>query len=83
MMETSLTCQQMLTLLSDYVEGHLSEALCEEIERHVNVCHNCFVIVDSLRKTLILYRRLERPEVPRDVEVRLYRTLNLEDFLSD
>ena len=78
-----LTCQQMLAVLSDYIEGQLPEDLCTAIERHMEQCHNCYVVVDSLRKTVILYQRLDRPDVPEDVTIRLYRTLNLEEFLSD
>ncbi len=78
-----LTCEEILNLLSEYVDGQLSPDLCEAIERHMAECHNCYVVVDSLRKTLILYHRLEPPEMPRDVEARLFRVLNLEDFLND
>jgi len=77
-----LTCEEMLSLLSDYVDGQLSPQLCEAIERHMAECHNCYVVVDSLRKTIVLYRQLEPPEMPKEVETRLFRVLNLEDFLE-
>lgn len=78
-----LTCEEILNLLSDYVDGQLSPELCKEIERHMAECRDCYVVVDSFRKTLILYHRLDPPEMPREVEARLFRVLNLEDFLHD
>ena len=78
-----LTCEEILNLLSEYVDGELSPDLCEAIERHMAECRDCYLVVDSLRKTLVLYHRLDPPDMPRDVETRLFRVLNLEDFLND
>lgn len=80
--QAMLTCKEIINLLSDYIDGHLSPDICEAIEQHMAECHNCYVIVDSLRKTVILYRQLEPPEMPSDVEARLFRVLNLEDYLD-
>lgn len=76
-------CRSLLGSLSDYVDGTLGEELCEEIERHVAECQDCTVVVDTLRKTISLYHdsAAEAGEVPGVVRERLYRTLNLEDYL--
>lgn len=76
-------CKALLGSLSDYVDGTLGEELCEEIERHVSECQNCRVVVDTLQKTIYLYHETAADEtvVPSPVRERLYRTLNLEDFL--
>ena len=70
-------------MLNEYVDGVLSPELCRELEAHMRECHNCYVLVDSLRKTIILYRKLEPPEMPKEVEMRLFRVLNLEEFISE
>jgi anti-sigma factor RsiW len=76
-------CRSLLGCLSDYVDGTLSEELCEEIERHIAECRNCHVVVDTLRKTICLYHEsaVETGEVPGVVRERLFRTLNLDDFI--
>jgi len=51
-------CKDTLGILSEYVDGELDTNLCEEIERHMAECGNCRVMVDTLRKTIILYRGL-------------------------
>ncbi len=77
-------CQSLLGSLSDYVDGTLAEGLCEEIERHIAECQNCHVVVDTLRKTISLYHEsaAEAGEVPGVVRERLFRTLNLDDYLQ-
>jgi predicted anti-sigma-YlaC factor YlaD len=76
-------CKKLLGLLSDYIDGEVSSELCQEIERHVAECQNCRVVVDTLRKTISLYQTSSDPAVmPAEVRERLYRTLNLEDYLK-
>jgi anti-sigma factor RsiW len=77
-------CQSLLVLLSDYVDGELSDELCQIIENHVAGCQNCHVVVDTLRKTISLYHDCadEPTEVPGEVRRELYRTLKLEDYLQ-
>ena len=73
-------CQHLLGQLSDYVDGELEQAICEEIERHLAGCQNCRVVVDTLSKTVALYQTQGQTPVPGDVEERLYKVLNLERF---
>ena len=76
-------CRHLLGSLSEYVDGVLEEALCAEIDRHLHECENCRVVVDSLRKTVELYQTTSEPAmVPADVRERLFRRLNLEEFLT-
>ncbi len=81
-MKEALDCSEVLELLSAYVDGELSPELCRAIEAHMAVCHHCFVVLDSMNKTLILYHRLDPPEIPQEVELRLFHVLDLDDFVS-
>ncbi len=76
-------CHALLGSLSDYVDGALSEELCQEIDRHIAECEDCTIVVDSLRKTISLYHNSasENCECPGVVRERLFRTLNLNDYL--
>jgi hypothetical protein len=40
------------------------------------------VVVDTLRKTVLLYHALPEEPLPEAVAERLFRRLDLEDFLS-
>lgn len=75
-------CQHLLDDLSDFLDGEASAEVCAEIERHLAGCENCRVMVDTLRKTVILYRELPQPELPQDARQRLYQALDLEVYLT-
>jgi anti-sigma factor RsiW len=77
------SCQDLLESLSDYVDGTLGDELCSELERHLEGCENCRIVVDSLRKTVYLYQVTAMlPSVPEDVRQRLYRRLDLDEFTA-
>ncbi len=76
-------CRHLLASLSDYIDGTLTDELCLEIERHLDGCEDCRIVVDTLRKTVYLYHASSiPPSMPVDVRQRLYRRLDLESFLS-
>lgn len=76
-------CKHLLDSLSLYIDGELEAGLCAELERHLESCENCTVVVDSLRKTVLLYRKSgEGIEIPNDTRQRLYHSLHLDDFLK-
>ena len=74
----SQSCRDHLGALSDYLEGDLHPELCAEIERHLAECGNCRVVVDTLRKTVMLYRTYGHEEVPADAKARLFAVLEIE-----
>lgn len=75
-------CTQYLPELSDYLDGELSPNLCADLERHMVECERCRIVVDTTRKTIELYRSsTNKQEAPSDVKERLYKRLNLEDYL--
>lgn len=77
-------CRHLLGSLSGFVDGSLEDELCAEIQRHMEGCENCRIVVDSLRKTIYLYQELKEPAiVPEDVRQRLYRRLDLDSFLEN
>ena len=77
-------CDSLLASLSDYVDGTLSDKLCREIEQHLAECQDCHIVVDTLRKTITLVHDCadDSDELPDQVRKRLFKTLNLEDYLE-
>jgi len=77
-------CHHLLASLSEYVDGNLGPDVCSEIEHHLQGCENCRIVVDSLRKTVYLYHETaaEPATVPEDVRLRLYRLLDLDEFIG-
>lgn len=82
-MNTSKNCRNLLSSLSEYVDGELADALCQEIEAHMADCENCQIVVNTLQKTVYLYNQTaEETEIPGDVRKRLFKRLNLEEFME-
>lgn len=81
---THTTCESLLGSLSDYIDGELGAELCREIEKHISECENCRIVVDTTRRTVDLVRASNRPEsgLPDDVRDRLFKRLNLDDYLK-
>jgi anti-sigma factor RsiW len=70
-------CHDLLDELSAFLDGEASAEVCAEIQRHMADCRKCRVVVDTLRKTVTLYRRLPRPDLPGEAVERLYKVLDL------
>ena len=76
-------CRALLGSLSDYIDGNLRAEICAEIEKHMEGCENCRVVVDTMRKTVEIYHETSQPAgLPGEVRQRLFFRLHLEDFLK-
>jgi anti-sigma factor (TIGR02949 family) len=76
-------CRKLLGSLSDYVDGELSNELCNVLEQHMEDCENCRIVVDTLKKTVYLYHEAaETEEIPGDVRERLFKSLNIDKYIE-
>jgi anti-sigma factor RsiW len=75
----ALNCHELLGQLSAYIDGDLDTALCAELEAHMAECPDCRVMVDTTRRTIVLYRSQSPASLPADVKDRLFRVLKLEE----
>ena len=70
-----LTCKDFLRELSDYLDESLEAEIRSKIEAHIAECPNCWVIADTTRKTIQIYKGMEPHPLPSDVESRLMDAL--------
>jgi len=76
-------CGQLLGSLSEYVDGELDDELCAKIKQHLDGCEDCRIVVDTLRKTVYLYHTTSKDEpIPEDIRQRLFKSLDIEDYLE-
>jgi anti-sigma factor RsiW len=66
-----LTCKQFLSELSDYLDEKTDRELHAKLESHITECPNCFVICDTTKKTIQVYKGMESCTIPEDVHARL------------
>lgn len=75
------TCPDVLTLLSQHLEGEIGADVCAAMERHLEGCPRCRGACDSLKRTLALCRTSgSAAEVPPSVQAAVKRALK--DFLG-
>ena len=70
-----LTCKDFLKELSDYLDESLDAEVRAKLEEHITECPNCWVIADTTRKTIQIYKGMEPYPIPTDVESRLMKAL--------
>ncbi len=70
-----LTCKDFLRELSDYLDESVDQEIRAKIEKHISECPNCWVIADTTRKTIRIYKGMDLQPLPADVESRLMRAL--------
>ena len=76
-------CQKYLKQLSDYIDGELDPRLCAKLEEHLEGCTNCTVVVDTLKRTIELYKtEAGGDELPQAIKNRLFSRLSLDEFLK-
>ena len=70
-----LTCKDFLNELSDYLDERVDADVRAKLENHIAECPNCWVIADTTKKTIRIYRGMEPHPIPADVESRLMKAL--------
>lgn len=70
-----VSCRKVAEHLSDLVDGELNAEVRSEIEHHLYWCRRCSVLLDSVRKVLIISGDDRTFEVPAGYEARLHHFL--------
>ena len=71
-----LTCKDFLRWLNEYVDETADSETRGNLEAHVNNCPNCWVIFDTTKKTIQVYKGMEPQTLPDDVQSRLMAALD-------
>lgn len=66
-----ITCQQLVELVSDYLEHALETADAELFEQHLVYCEGCEHYVEEMRRTIVVGGRLREHDVPTETLERL------------
>ncbi len=64
-------CLSMFEKLSEYIDNELDVMTCRDIERHVAECVPCKICLETLKRTVILCKKVDSIPVPESVSVKL------------
>jgi anti-sigma factor RsiW len=69
-MADHLSCQQIVELVTDYLEGALPPDTASLFEEHLNFCDGCEVYLDEMRATIAAVGRADVVEEEMPAETR-------------
>lgn len=70
-----MDCNGVRDQLSEFLDRELVDAICLEIEEHLQRCRDCRVEIDTVKKTITLYQHIGEVEVPMQVNAALESAL--------
>jgi anti-sigma factor RsiW len=70
-----LNCRDVVKKLSDYLDGDLEPAVAQDLDRHLNGCKECTLIVNQTKLTVEIFCDAEMVELPKQVSARLHEAL--------
>jgi predicted anti-sigma-YlaC factor YlaD len=66
-----ITCQEVVELVNDYIEGALPPDQVVLFEQHLNFCQGCESYVDQMRTTVAAVGQLREEDLPPETRDRL------------
>lgn len=70
-----VTCKDFLRELTDFLDESVDPALRQELERHITQCPNCWVICDTTKKTIQVYKGMEPEPLSDEIHAKLIQLI--------
>ena len=70
-MAEHVTCQEVVELVSDYLDQALPAEEASLFEQHVNFCDGCDWYLDQMRSTVATVGRITEQDVPDETREKL------------
>jgi anti-sigma factor RsiW len=63
-----LSCQELVELVTDYLEGALTEEEATRFESHIGLCDGCNLYLEQIRQTIVMTGRLSEDALTPEAE---------------
>jgi len=70
-----LNCKGVIREISNYIDGELELTMKQELERHLQHCEDCKMVVDQTKLTVEIFCDSKPVDLPREVKSRLHAAL--------
>ena len=70
-----MTCEELVSYLSEYIDGDLSEDLRADAREHLATCNNCHVVLDTTQQMIVLLRQSGPRSIPIERRKVLFQKL--------
>lgn len=71
-----MKCPDVYLFICDNLDQDINSPRCREIRKHLEGCTDCSAYLESLKKTVVLYRSFPAPHLPRRVHTQLVKAIN-------
>ncbi len=71
------TCRPFIERLCTSLGEDIASPVCRELQAHLEECPDCALQIDTVRRTVEIYRAVPGEKVPGEVQQRLFARLNL------
>ena len=68
---TLISCQEVVEVVTDYLEGRMSPADVAVFEAHLDLCDGCKWYVEQMRITIAAVGRIDEADVPDEMRATL------------
>jgi hypothetical protein len=73
----TIHCKDVAKHLCENLDQKLNSRFCRQVRKHLQECPDCTADLDSLKKTISLFRNISSPSVPDSVHKKLFAVLKL------
>lgn len=70
-----LSCQEVLDHLADYLDDESKAELRAQVDLHAGHCRHCQIEIDTLKRTIMIYKSEERVFLPQTLSEKLSSAL--------
>jgi anti-sigma factor RsiW len=68
-------CKDFLKELTDYLDGNIQVEVRTELEEHLQWCRDCYVVLNTTKKTIEIYRDNQLYELPDTLRSKLHQAI--------
>jgi predicted anti-sigma-YlaC factor YlaD len=65
---TAISCQEVVEVITDYLEGKLAAEDAAIFEAHLELCEGCRWYLEQMRTTITAVGRIEEEAVPPELQ---------------
>lgn len=72
-----MKCKSVYKHICENLDIDINSAKCRAIKKHLASCPDCSAYLDSLKKTILLYKHEPGPRVPLSAHKRLVKVIDI------
>lgn len=75
----TLSCGKVYQHMCQNLDSKLDSESCRRIKAHIKGCKNCSALLDSLKKTVYLYKKYPAPRLPEQSRKKLFAVIRMDN----